>query len=348
MPAQNPPDTPPTACSTSVHFGNDDPREQRRLERRDTAKKMQDKLANPKSANDTSPPAVPPKLWSPIHILSVLSLFLSIAIFVCAVIWKDGAAILAISLISLASSGVGYASFWAPLLMNRKSQNEVPKGDVMIHTREGASILIRCTEEVARELYSGTEECKYNVNGRTYRLLMALGTRLLMLSVVILGNCIWNSQIFIGASYIVLNGLYWGLGMVPRSAFWDLSRYTWKFQTPRDAMNAHEITNQADECEGHPSFTRTLWYAIRETGRVGWVERSGAAPETKQWKKWLTEARKNAKGGTRDWRAVAKKNSIMEEHKDEKDSDEAAQRAPVSEVQAISNVNPIRTQDNSF
>jgi hypothetical protein len=305
------------------------------LARRPTAKqKVQDMLANPTFANTKSRPAVPAELFSPIHILSVFSCLLSISIITCAVVWKDGNAILSVSLISFASTVVGYASFWHPILMNRKHTNEVPRGDVMIRTREGAFLLIKCTEEVARELYSGTEECHYHVGDRTYRLLMAIGTMLLMLSVVLFGNCTWNSQVFIGGSYIVLNGLYWGLGMIPRSHFWDLSRYKWRDITPDDAKNADETTNENDQREGHPSFTRTLWYAIRETQRTGWVGRSGAAPNTEQWRKWLKEALENARSGNRSWNSVARKDDIMKENIGVDEMfDEAAQHAPAVEVQ---------------
>ncbi|KAF5024084.1 hypothetical protein F66182_3828 [Fusarium sp. NRRL 66182] len=305
------------------------------LARQRTAKqKVQDMLANPTFANTKRRPAVPAKLLSPIHILSVFSCLLSIAIITCAVVWKDGNAILSVSLISFASTVVGYASLWHPILMNRKHTNQVPRGDVMIRTREGAFLLIKCTEEVARELYSGTEECHYHVGGRTYRLLMALGTTLLMLSVVLFGNCTWNSQIFIGGSYIVLNGLYWGLGMIPRSYFWDLSRYQWRDVTPDDAKHAHMVTDQKDQREGFPSFTRTLWFAIRETQRTGWVGRSGAAPGTEQWNKWLAEAQENAVKGHRAWPSVARKDMIMKENLGaDEELDEAAQHAPAVEVQ---------------
>jgi hypothetical protein len=163
---------------------------------------------------------------------------------------------------------------------------------------------------------------------------MAIGTMLLMLSVVLFGNCTWNSQVFIGGSYIVLNGLYWGLGMIPRSHFWDLSRYKWRDITPDDAKNADETTNENDQREGHPSFTRTLWYAIRETQRTGWVGRSGAAPNTEQWRKWLKEALENARSGNRSWNSVARKDDIMKENIGVDEMfDEAAQHAPAVEVQ---------------
>jgi len=110
--------------------------------------------------------------------------------------------------ISLASSIVGYASWWSPELMNRNFPSKVPPGDMIIRTREGAFLLVRCNENVARELYIGTEECVYKVQTQSYRILVGFGTFLLMVSVVLLGNCNFTMQAAIGVSYIVLNGLF--------------------------------------------------------------------------------------------------------------------------------------------
>ncbi|KAL6852433.1 hypothetical protein ACO1O0_006978 [Amphichorda felina] len=317
---------------TSASATGNDHHDIKPIERRKTAREtVQDILSHPTMAVKGQRPAVPAHLFSPVHILGVLSFFLSIAIVACAIAWEDGNAVIAITLISFVSTIVGVASFWRPLLMSRRHTNEVPKGDVMIRTREGAFLLIRCTEDVARELYSGTDECQYYVTGRTYRLLMALGTVLVMLTVVLLGNCTWNMQVFIGGSYIVLNGLYWGLGMLPRHYFWDLSRYTWVDATLPDAQGADVITDEDDQREGHPSFTRTLWYAIRETQRTGWVQISGAAPGTDQWKQWLAEAERNAREGNRGWNAVERKNAIMN-GRDKGNDDQAMNCAPATQV----------------
>jgi hypothetical protein len=318
--------------------------------RRSTARsRAQDLLTSPTVAVGGNRPAVPAKLFSPIHLLSIFSCVLSIALIVAAIVCQDGTAILAVTLISLASTVVGFASFWRPILMKRKHTNEVPRGDVLIRTREGAFVLVRCSEEVARELYSGTEECEYYVGGNTYRALMALGTMLLMISVVLLGNCTWELKVFIGASYIVLNGLYWGLGMIPRSHFWDLSRYQWEDITPEDAARAHLVTDDDDQREGHPSFTRTLWYAIRETQLVGWVERSGAAPSTSQWKKWLWEAEAAAAKGDREWPAVERKDNILKEKlRDGETFDHAAQHAPATEVRPPPDSGNRWTKDGTF
>lgn len=101
-----------------------------------------------------------------------------------------------------------------------------------------------------------------------------------MVSVVLLGNCGFAMQAAIGASYIILNGAYWGASLIPKDKFWDLSNYVVTDITPDDAKNADK--NQDDTLEGGHSFTRTLWYAVRETKKAGWVKKIGAAPGTPQ------------------------------------------------------------------
>lgn len=252
--------------------------------------------------------AVPPARYSPVNILSVLSLALSVAIIGMAAHWRDGPAILAIGMISLASSVVCYASWWRPVLMNRNNKNKVPDGDMVVRTREGAFILIKCTEDVARELYTGTEECQYVCTDIYHRAFMGLGMVLLMVAIVLLGNCGWNSQVFIGASYVVLNGLYWAMSMLPAHYFWDLSRYEWKDVTPDDVR---QFEKKVAEEKEKPSFTLTLWHAIRETKHSAWVERSGAMPGTDKWKEWLKEATEQAFRQNMGWDAVKRKDEIM-------------------------------------
>ncbi|KAK4237687.1 hypothetical protein C8A03DRAFT_34349 [Achaetomium macrosporum] len=291
------------------------------------SEKLSDVVTSPTMVNSNERYSVPPNYYSPVHVLNVFSSFLTIGIIVGAGVWNDGTAIIAISLISIAGSVICYASWWHPIMMNRPATNRVPPGDVVIRTREGAFVLIKCTEEVARELYSGTEECKY-VSNKFHRVFMGLGMVLLMVSVVLLGNCGWNSQVLIGVSYIVLNGLYWLMGLLPQRYFWDLNRYKVEDVTPSDAKRADEKAVPQDPREGTPSFTRTLWYAIRETRDGGWAERSGAMPATEQWKQWLKEAVDEAKKGNRVWQAVERKNIIMGSA-----VNEAAQHAPLQEVQ---------------
>lgn len=84
--------------------------------------------------------------------------------------------------------------------------------------------------------------------------------------------------------------------MVSKENYWDLSRYEWRDVTPWDARHAGRTTDPSDMCDGFRSFTRTLWYVIRETKSTRWAERSGAAPGTRRWRQWLREAEENARG----------------------------------------------------
>ncbi|TVY40031.1 hypothetical protein LOCC1_G007303 [Lachnellula occidentalis] len=288
----------------------------------------------------TSPPHIPTRTYSPLSVLSVVSCLLTVGLLIWAFLIPDGTAVLALGTISLASSIVGYASWWSPVLTKRNFSAIVPPGDVVIRTREGAFILVQCNENVARELYTGTEECDYNVSTQIYRFLVGLGTFLLMVSVVLLGNCNFTMQAAIGVSYIVLNGAFWAISLLKKDKFWDLSAYEVEDITPEDAKNAYKDsadTSEAATFEGKASFTRTMWYAIRETKRIGWVKKSGAAPTTPQWDEWLTLAEQEAQKGNRGWNAVQQREKIVGQldpvtRDDATPVDNAEQHVPAVEV----------------
>jgi len=104
--------------------------------------------------------------------------------------------------------------------------------------------------------------------------------------------------------------------LMPAIAFWDLSNYECVDITPLDAKDANITQGPKNEKHGHtleevPSFTRTLWYAIRETQKIGWVNRGGVAPKTDKWDKWLKLAEENAIAGMREWDAVKMREIIV-------------------------------------
>lgn len=201
----------------------------------------------------------------------------------------------------------------------------------MIRTREGAFLLVICDENVARELYFGTEECRYKVPTQSYRVLVGLGTFMLMVSVVLLGNCDFDMQAAIASSYMLLNGAFWAVSLIKKGHFWDLSAYHCVDVTPEDGKKAHLESDIEDLTEeDRPNFTRTskpllkligdrdamltemilVWYAIRETKKIGWVKRSNAAPETEKWAEWLKEAGEQALTN-RHWNAVRRRDEIV-------------------------------------
>ncbi|KAB8260403.1 hypothetical protein BDV32DRAFT_149375 [Aspergillus pseudonomiae] len=242
---------------------------------------------------------------SVLNILTILSFAWTVVLICWAVSIEDGAAIISIGLLSLAATVAGIATYNHPQLCFRPADNDVPAGDVIIRTRYGAFILVTCDEDVARELYNGTEERKYLVGRVASKILECTGTLLLMVGVVLLGNCKWTMQTLVGATYLVLNIAYWVAALLPRSWIWDVSRYR--------VEKKDKITQQLKCSAPVPSYTRALWCAIYSTKEISWISISGAAPITDAWKEWERQAYDNRDDPT--WDAVSTKAQLMEKHK---------------------------------
>ncbi|EEQ89291.1 hypothetical protein RJZ56_000602 [Blastomyces dermatitidis] len=215
--------------------------------------------------------------FSPLALLSVASFLLSVGLCAWAIILEDGVAVIAIVVVSFTSSIIGLSSMWHPNLTVRKRKTVVPDGDLIIRTRQGAFIIIRCTEEIARELYTGTEECSYVVSDQIFRALVGVGTFLLMSAVILMGNSTWTMQAALGGSYVLLNGCYQIAALFPRGWHWNLIRYEMK-----------EIRNTDAQ-----TYTQALWKAIHVSKFTDWVRVSGAAPNSEAWRAWIDLAGDN-------------------------------------------------------
>jgi hypothetical protein len=90
-----------------------------------------------RSNEERLPPHVPAMRTSPLNILSIFSFALTLGLFAMSAMNQDGTAMIALFTMSLASSIIGYASMWSPQLMKRNALIDVPRGDVVIRTREG-------------------------------------------------------------------------------------------------------------------------------------------------------------------------------------------------------------------
>ncbi len=258
-------------------------------------------------AKEMPPALVPVKSMSPLTLIDMSSCLVTFFILGIAIWNRDGIAVLALVTLSLVSSICGAASFWSPSLMRRASQSKAPRGDVMVRSREGGFIYVKCSEEVARELYFGTEKCVYQVaDEKWYRLMVGLATFFLMSGVVLLGNCKFYQQLAISLAYVILNGVYWINSLTPKQKIWDMSRYNCQERTNGDfawCQNAHELTD-----EEAPSYTRTLWYAIRASRSIKWCRLSNATPDTPSWNKWLEQAWDNL--DEPHWDSIACKNKL--------------------------------------
>lgn len=262
-------------------------------------------------------PLVPSAKYSPLKILDIVSFVLTLIIlFFC--IWnRDGIACMALGVLSMISSMVGYASKWNPELMKRSSTALAPRGDVMIRTREGGFILVLCEEEVARELYFGNEQCNYEVKSTVfYRFLVGTATFLLMSSVILLGNCKFFQQAAIGSAYIILNFAYWMVSLVPKKHLWDLSKYECESLLDKDKdPDFMDFLGTQQKMNPIPAYTRTLWYAIYASQCTDWCQKTDALPKTPAWEEWLEQAAIKAQIGEKEWDPVKTLNELLQNSK---------------------------------
>jgi len=189
---------------------------------------------------------------------------------------------------------------WQPQLTKRTLTSPVPLGDAVIRTRSGAFLVVHCTENVARELYFGTEGCSYFVGDQLFRAFMGLGTFLFMVAVGLMSNCTWGMQIAIGLSYVLLNAMYWCLALLPPHWHWDLDRY--------DLVVKSEVKLG--------TYTEALWQAIKASGNdvsgegkgrycsTKWVRTTNAAPQSTAWNNWIKEAEEIMNNGNDNWNPI--------------------------------------------
>lgn len=194
-------------------------------------------------------------------------------------------------LLSCLSSLIGLGNKWKLKLPERKVKTgEVPPGDVVIRYPKGSFLIVRCPEEVARELYFAPENIQYLLqHGPAYRILSLVGTIMLMGGVICLANAQIEAQIAWAASYMLLGSSYWIVAALPAKLHWDYSCYTVINECLADSnMSAKGYPSEND------TFTQALWKAIVVSKQTDWVRLSNACPDTQAWRSWLDLARQEA------------------------------------------------------
>ena len=214
--------------------------------------------------------------WGPLAWLSLLGTAMSITLLALSISQNDGFALLATILLSFLSTLIGLGNRWNLTLMRRKQNRRVPKDNIIIKYPHGAILVVKCDENIARELYWHPEECQYVWGDTTYRIISLIGTMILMAGVICLGNSTLPLQIAFAASYMILNAAYWVVAALPPQWHWDLSCY--------------KVKREDYGGEGHDSFTRALWKAIAITQSVEWVRIGQVAPVSEAWKLWVDTA----------------------------------------------------------
>lgn len=191
-------------------------------------------------------------------------------------------------LLSLLSSLIGLGNKWDLELPSRRVKTEkVPRGDVVIRYPKGSFLIVRCDEDVARELYFAPESINYLLtHAPAYRILSLFGTMMLMGGVICLANAQIQVQIAWAGSYMLLGAAYWIVAALPGKMHWDTSCY----KVTNECLSDSNMDNKAYPSE-NSTFTQALWKAIVVSKNTAWVRRSDACPDTEAWSDWLQAAR---------------------------------------------------------
>lgn len=228
------------------------------------------------------PPPVKATATGPLSWVTLLGFLLSFVLFLSSILWGDGMSLVATLLLSFLSTVIGAANKWTLKLPQRKPGSSPTRGDTVIRYPNGSFLVVKCEEDVARELYFAPEEIEYNVKNPTiYRMLSLVGTIMLMLGVVALANAKLQLQVAWAGAYIIINAAHWMAAAVPPKLHWDLSCYEVQEQCIEGGFN-------------NPTFTDALWKAILVTKSTRWTRTGKAAPQTEMWDQWLQEAEEMA------------------------------------------------------
>lgn len=227
-------------------------------------------------------PLVKAKATGPLSWVTLLGFAEAVILMIASITFGDGMSILATILLTGLSSVIGISNKWN-LKLPRRPQTHAPAGDVVIRYPNGSYLIVRCDEDVARELYFAPEEIDYEIKSpAVYRMLSLVGTLMLMLGIVALANAKLQLQFAWAGAFIIINIGHWIAAAVPQRMHWDLSCYDVKEQGVDGGPN-------------NPNFTEALWKAILLTKSTRWVKNGAAAPQTQVWDDWLVDAEETAK-----------------------------------------------------
>lgn len=232
------------------------------------------------------------KTLAPLTLVLLLGFALSVLLLVLSILQEDGFSLIATLLLSFLSTLVGWGNKWTLQLQQRKHKGgKVPRGDVVVRYPKGSFLIVRCGEDVARELYFAPETIKYLLqHAAIYRILSLVGTMMLMGGVICLANAKIELQIAWAGSYMLLGSSYWIVAALPSKLHWDTSCY----EVVQECLS-DSTTNEKGYPSHNETFTQALWKVIVVTKSIDWILRSGAAPKTRAWEQWLRDAREVAK-----------------------------------------------------
>lgn len=251
-------------------------------------KRVANTRVNPKSEKgEPEPKPLKAKTFGPLTVVLLIGFTLSVILLALSIWQDDGMSVVATVLLSLLSSLIGLSNKWELKLPTRNAKaGKVPRGDVVIRYPKGCFLIVRCEEDVARELYFAPESINYLItHAPIYRLMSLIGTIMLMGGVICLANAQIQVQIAWAGAYMLLGASYWIVAALPSKMHWDTSCY----EVVPECLSDSDMSKKGYP-SGSDTFTKALWKAICVSKDIDWVERSSACPKTAAWKEWLMMA----------------------------------------------------------
>lgn len=226
------------------------------------------------------------RAFAPLKLLNVGSAILALAMLVFAITRHDGPAVVAIVLISTASSAHSLALYWKPLSRPRpraRDPHTIPSTTV-IRNMNGAFIVVKCNADVAMQLLFSPPQNKYFSDSHAYRAFTSMGAVFQIFGIIALVNCTWALQVALGSCFVLLNALFLWISMSKR-----LSRRShWALSSIR--LIIEQDLEQDPEQHTQNSYLSSLWYAMYASQSVRWVRENAVTPNTEFWHTWLSVA----------------------------------------------------------
>ncbi|GME23953.1 hypothetical protein BKCO1_5800021 [Neofusicoccum parvum] len=158
-------------------------------------------------------------------------------------------------------------------------------GDVVITRPNGSFAVVRCSGQLAEEIFFRFNELFYITDNKIARLLLTLVSWFLLgFGIIVLANSQRKNQLLFTIAYS-FNTLAHGLiTALPLCIHWNMAHY--KIQ--------HEEFEQDDDTESD-SFAQALWKTVVLTKGTDWIQLGDVAPRTASWDQWLREAKEMAR-----------------------------------------------------